>query len=281
MRITYFLNGKKKTAKNSNSDITITTSRNGNRTTIKLLANADITLDKADASYSAHINYKDVYFLNGYQSWTDTREYKLREQLRDIKKSPHIISKMYAMSAYGDAQFYNYSIRKSHGYDVFYSKGKYECFIYNLNYKTAYLIIELIKDRSSIHLISDVRRLDVKKGQEVTIFDYCYYDNFEKGLYAFWDDFPIRNVKKLLGYTSWYNYYQNINADIILRDLDALDSRFDVFQIDDGYETFVGDWLDVDPVKFPNGLKNIIDRVHSKGMKAGLWLAPFVAETKS
>ena len=81
-----------------------------------------------------------MYFLNGYQSWTDTKEYKLRERLRNIKKSPHIISHMFAMDKYGDASFYNYSIRKSHGYDVFYSKGKYESFIYNLNYKTAYLI---------------------------------------------------------------------------------------------------------------------------------------------
>ena len=281
MRIIYFLNGKKKVARKSNSDITITESRVGNRTTTRVLAHKDVTLLKADVSYPCHINYQDLYFLNGYQSWTDTKEYKLATQLRDIKKSPHIISKMFAMSAYGDANFYRYSIRKSHGYDVFYSKGKFESFIYNLNYKVAYLIIELIKDRSSIHLISDVQGLDIKVGQEVTVFDYCYYDNFEKGLYAFWDAFPIRNVKKILGYTSWYNYYQNINADIILRDLDALDGRFDVFQIDDGYETYVGDWLDVDPVKFPNGLKNIIDRIHAKGMKAGIWLAPFVAETKS
>ena len=36
---------------------------------------------------------------------------------------------------------------------------------------------------------------------------------------------------------------QDINEKIILRDLDALDSRFELFQIDDGYETFVGDWL--------------------------------------
>ena len=281
MRVSYFKNGKKHTVKASNADVIISENREGNHTLVTLRANEEITLARADVSYPCHINYKDLYFLNGYQSWTDTKEYKLATQLRDIRKSPHIISAMFAMSQYGDATFYNYSIRKSHGYDVFYSKGKYEIFIYNLNYKTAYLIVELIKDRSSIHLISDVRGLKVKKGEEVTIFDYCYYDNFEKGLMAFWDAFPIRNVKKLLGYTSWYNYYQNINEEIINRDLDAIDSRFDVFQIDDGYETFVGDWLDVDQTKFPNGLKPIIDKIHSKGFKAGLWLAPFAAETKS
>ena len=281
MRLVYFKNGVKHTISQSNDDVIINETRIDNRTTVKIMANEDIVLHKADVSYPCFINFKDLYFLNGYQSWTDTREYKLAAQLRDIRKSPHIISHMFAMDKYGDSNFYNYSIRKSHGYDVFYSKGKYESFVYNLNYKTAYLIVELIKDRKSIHLISDVRGLKVNKGQEVTIFDYCYYDNFEKGLLAFWDAFPIRNVKKILGYTSWYNYYQNINEEIILRDLEALDSRFDIFQIDDGYETFVGDWLDVDPKKFPNGLKPIIDKIHSKGYKAGLWLAPFVAETKS
>ena len=281
MRVIYYKNGVKHTASRSNADIEISEEREGNHTCIKLLASEEITLAKADVSFPCHINYKDLYFLNGYQSWTDTKEYKLATQLRDIRKSPHIISHMFAMSAYGDSHFYNYSIRKSHGYDVFYSKGKYESFIYNLNYKTAYLIIELIKDRSSIHLISDVQGLKVNKGEQVTLFDYCYYDNFEQGLNAFWEDFPIRNVKKLLGYTSWYNYYQNINEEIISRDLDAIDSRFDVFQIDDGYETFVGDWLDVDAKKFPNGLKPIIDKIHSQGFKAGLWLAPFAAETKS
>ena len=281
MRVSYFKNNKKHTITASNADVTLIEKRDANRTTVTLLAHEDIVLHKADVSYPCHINYKDLYFLNGYQSWTDTKEYHLAERLRNIKKSPHIISHMFAMSKYGDSTFYNYSIRKSHGYDVFYSKGSYESFIYNLNYKVAYLIIELIKDRSSIHLISDVQGLKVNKGNEVTIFDYRYYDNFEKGLMAFWDAFPKRNVEKLFGYTSWYNYYQNINEEIILRDLDALDDKFNVFQIDDGYETFVGDWLDVDAKKFPSGLRPIIDKIHSKNLKAGLWLAPFVAETKS
>ena len=281
MRLTYLKDGKKHTIKASSADVTISENREGNHTIVSVLANEEITLVRADVSYPWHINYGDLYFLNGYQSWTDTKEFKLRTRLRNIKKSPHIISHMFAMSKYGDSTFYNYSIRKSHGYDIFYSKGKFESFIYNSNYKTAYLIIELLKDRSSIKLISDVRGLTLKKGQEVVVFDYCYYDNFEKGLEGFKNAFPKKNLNKIFGYTSWYNYYQNINEEIILRDLDALDRRFDLFQIDDGYETFVGDWLDVDSNKFPNGLGPIVDRIHLRGHKAGLWLAPFVAEEKS
>ena len=60
------------------------------------------------------------------------------------------------------------------------------------------------------------------------------------------------------GYTTWYNYYPNINEKIVTDDLEALskvDADIDIFQIDDGYQTNVGDWLSVDQKKFPCGMK--------------------------
>ena len=95
--------------------------------------------------------------------------------------------------------------------------------------------------------------------------------------------------EKLAGYTSWYNYFANIDASTIRRDLNGLISATkglqvskdsEIFQIDDGWQTAVGDWK-IDPVKFPvpanekGGLAAIVDEVHKAGMKAGLWLAPF------
>lgn len=90
--------------------------------------------------------------------------------------------------------------------------------------------------------------------------------------------------KKIKGYTSWYNYYQKINEKIILRDLDAISEKTDkvnTFQIDDGYQTAVGDWLSINKTKFPNGMKPIVEKIHAKGWQAGLWLAPFGAQKGS
>ena len=87
-----------------------------------------------------------------------------------------------------------------------------------------------------------------------------------------------RETKKRCGYTSWYNYYNRISQDIINRDLESIaaqDIKFDCFQIDDGYQDKIGDWLVTDKKKFPNGMKAVADSIHSKGMIAGLWLAPF------
>lgn len=282
MNIRYIKNKKEYSNFDSCEDYRIDVVKTENRTSVTLTAKCDLELVKAIDLFPLKTNKKDLYFLNGYQSWTDTKEFKLADRLRNIKKSPHIISHMFAMHAYGDSHFYKYSIKKSHGYDLFYSKGENESFIYNLNFDVAYLIIEIIKDkRSTIRLISDLEGLKLKKGESVKIFDYYFFSDYKEGLKSFNDHFPLINKEKIFGYTSWYNYYQNINEEIILRDLKALDNRFNLFQIDDGYETYVGDWFDVNKEKFPNGLEPIVKQIHAKGLKAGLWLAPFVAESKS
>ena len=62
-------------------------------------------------------------------------------------------------------------------------------------------------------------------------------------------------AKPVFGYTSWYRHYQDISEDVLLHDLEGLRSspiKPDIFQIDDGYQCAVGDWLRVDAEKFPH-----------------------------
>ena len=63
--------------------------------------------------------------------------------------------------------------------------------------------------------------------------------------------------------------------------MSGLNLDIDFFQIDDGYQTAVGDWLSIIDEKFPDGMKHCADEIHAKGMKAGLWLAPLGAQFNS
>ena len=93
-----------------------------------------------------------------------------------------------------------------------------------------------------------------------------------------------RTTEKLYGYSSWYNRYQDIDEPAIQQDLEGCKQIFhpnDLFQIDDGWEPFVGDWLEPDGKKFPHGMKEMADEIHASGYRAGIWLAPFAAEEKS
>ncbi|MGX8699600.1 MAG: glycoside hydrolase family 36 protein, partial [bacterium] len=66
-----------------------------------------------------------------------------------------------------------------------------------------------------------------------------------------------------------------------LRGCAAVLDKGDLFQVDDGWEPAVGDWLAPDAGKFPGGMKAVAEAIHREGFEAGLWLAPFVAERDS
>ena len=74
-----------------------------------------------------------------------------------------------------------------------------------------------------------------------------------------------------------------IEADIIAN-LDAcathLDPRFRRYiQIDDGYQRSAGDWETNE--KFPHWHRWLTDQIHARGLKAGLWIAPFAVAERS
>ena len=300
LSLTYFLknnDNNKITTTQTDENVSIEIIEANNRVTIKLKALNDIVLYKAKYDSNVKFNEKSKFFLNGYQSWTDTKEayideyeriarraerfFKTFHERETFEKTKDPLLNRFAFDRYGDVLFYEYNKNKLHGYDIFYIKGDNEFFSINYNYKNAFLVYEVYRKEMTLSMTAGIKKYPMKKGEEFTLFDFSSFDNVDLGLKDFYNTFKEIKGNKIIGYTSWYNYYQNINEEIILRDLEGLDNRFNLFQIDDGYEAFVGDWLNIDKNKFPNGFNDIVNKIHNKGFKAGIWLAPFVAEEKS
>lgn len=279
MRLSYSLNGTHISTSESDSNVQLTIKKNENHFLCKVKALNDITLISALEESNFEFNPNDTFFINGYQSWTATQEVPMNFKERNCPKFK--ILKQLVLRPYGDYEFYKTEKGKLHSYDVFYTKGNKEIFVLSNNFKNAFLIVELFDGENILNFRADIEGKNLAKGQDFIIFDFEIFNSYKEGIECFNKKYPLRNIPKIFGYTSWYNYYQDINEEIILRDLNALDDRFDLFQIDDGYETYVGDWMDIDPKKFPNGLAPIVEKIHSRGFKAGLWLAPFVAERES
>ena len=84
-----------------------------------------------------------------------------------------------------------------------------------------------------------------------------------------------------VGWCSWYQYFHDVTEADIAANL-ALADRwpFDVFQIDDGYQAAIGDWLDTND-RFPSDLAALADSIGSTGRTPGLWLAPFLVAPDS
>ena len=91
-----------------------------------------------------------------------------------------------------------------------------------------------------------------------------------------------RKHKKIYGWTSWYYYYRSIDADEIIKTIESIKNlpfKLDFFQIDDGWQKSIGEWVENE--KFKGKLKIIVDKLNDLGVTPGIWLAPFVVEKNS
>lgn len=84
-----------------------------------------------------------------------------------------------------------------------------------------------------------------------------------------------------LGWCSWYHYFEHVTELDIRQNLAAAaDWPFDVFQVDDGYQAAVGDWLSTNG-QFPSGLGALPPAISSAGFRPGIWIAPFLVAPDS
>lgn len=231
---------------------------------------------------------KERILLNGYQSWTDTRELTVKDRMYGLRRAPEFAVKKFGLDRYGDYHIVGYSGKKGelHGFSYGYiRRGEKLDFIGSLNERTGYTVLKYSAEKQELIIEKDCVGLEISEPYE--IFSIARLEGSDDQVFDRY--FELMGIDKprhkpLRGYTSWYNHYQNINADIINSDLEGMKSlpvAPEIFQIDDGYQTAVGDWLSIDFEKFPQGLKPTVDAIHAKGMMAGLWLAPLVCETKS
>ena len=86
------------------------------------------------------------------------------------------------------------------------------------------------------------------------------------------------------GWCSWYYYGKALKESDILANLDAIvkdGAKLEYIQIDDGYQTAHGDWLEPNPKFFPMGIKNLCHKIKDLGFQPAIWVAPFIASPKS
>lgn len=226
-------------------------------------------------------------FMNGYQTWTYCPEYDRSSRIRGLHGIPQPIVSHYALDRYGDYDFVDYPNRRglTHGvsYCYFRSGARFRL-LGSLDEAPGYTLFSYDAVRQELSLRRDCT--GIRCGGDYDAFDLFLAEDGEDAVFDAWFSamhIQPRTQEKLAGYSSWYNRFESITERDILRDLDGcrlLLKQGDLFQIDDGWERAVGNWLP-DPFKFPGGMKPLADRAHEAGFLAGLWLAPFSVQRDS
>jgi alpha-galactosidase len=286
---TYKIGNSVKTATENNDDFNFDINESNGSLKVLLLPKKPISILNFYIEQKYNFNDNSKFFANGFQSWTDTKEFTKNERMAGlglVGKSP--FGKIFGLKYVGDYTFVKeeQSSGEFHSISFAYVRnGNTLDFVGSLNDRTGYTIIYADMNNNTIRYSKDLEGITIDKPYEILDLYFCKgeYDTVFDNYFNELGVKPLTN-EKIKGYTSWYNYYQNINEGVILRDLESLSSYKDLintFQVDDGYQTAVGDWLSIDSKKFPNGMKVIADSIHDKGLQAGIWLAPFGAQKGS
>lgn len=253
----------------------------------------EVELEEVSATYRFDFEKDDVYFLNGYQSWTYSPERTRRQFDNSMRGPAKTLDKKYGFSHYSDYfadPVYRKDLRGGYkkGYTYAYVRRGETFFLFaSIAEQTGFTRIFLDPRDNTVTFKKDCHHRFLQPGERYLGLDLFFAEGDENAVFDAW--FAAMGIQALpakpkIGYTSWYNCYQDISEEQILRDLEGLKTlpvKPDIFQIDDGFEPFVGDWLGVDDKKFPNGLEPIVQKILEDGYQAGIWLAPFVAEKNS
>ncbi len=253
-----------------------------------------VELEEVRADFAFSFEQEDAFFLNGYQSWTYSPERSRKQHDDSMRFVPGALDRKFGLSQYGDGYFsdpvYRKDLRAGYkkGYSYAYVRRGSRFFLFaSLAEDRGFTRIVLNPGEGTVSFKKDCHHRFLTPGEAYTALDLIFPEGEENQVFDAW--FDAMGVKALpaepkIGYTSWYNCYQNISEAQILRDLEGMKTlpvKPHIFQIDDGYEPFVGDWLTEDALKFPHGLEPIIRKIMDDGYQAGIWLAPFVAEKDS
>lgn len=236
-------------------------------------------VEKTDLS-----NISDKFFVNGFQSWTESREREAMEKIPDLSEVAKPLMRMY-----GDYNFAKTQNQKgefwgwNYGY-IRHETDKISLFA-SLNETKGYTQITFDVANHKIILRKELEKAVWQKGEYVAMEilvatgkeKECFDTYFAAG------KFPQSTLAPQTGWTSWYNYYTNISQSIIMENIAAFEKEktpLQFIQIDDGWQEGVGDWLSVNE-KFPLGMRYLAQAIHRQQYQAGLWLAPFICERNS
>lgn len=226
--------------------------------------------------------FEDVLhaFCNGFQSWSHSSTFSLKEQ---FKQPRGIFRKL--MANYGDYTIVQDLNLNSNLYSWNYGYLKLDnkniLFIGSTSEREGYTLIEWDVKNKEVVIHKDF--VDKRIEEKTPVFElFIGFGNESVVTNSYFKELhlPYPNVSPAIGWTSWYYYYTDISEKIIFDNIEAFKTAkvpIDYFQIDDGYQAKLGDWLEVKPT-FPNGMKHIAQALKASNIKSGIWLAPFICE---
>ena len=263
-------------------DYKMESKNNSTRIQIMIHPKQQIVLNTLKLVRKHSFEIHEKVFCNGFQSWSESREYALDEKIPKLNSFTHPYFKYF-----GDTRFEGIKRGKNyfHSWTYGYIKraGKLN-FVGSLNESTAFTIIQYDVKLGEISIEKECKSLVLE--HSFPILDIFIAEGNEPWVlneYFKTMNIPPPKAPLITGWTSGHNNNINISEEIVLKNAEAFMEKgipIDIILVDEGYQNHVGDWLKIKST-FPNGMQYVARQIKNKGFKAGIGLAPFVCEIKS
>ena len=242
-----------------------------------------LRIDRLEVSQAMHYAPTDRLLANGFQSWSETRTYAPGERVPRLRAlarpfvgysgDEHIPT---VPRGPGQLHSWTYTTRRvaADNYQLAGSldeRSAFTCCVYDVPAGQ----LRLLADVAGLTLEHSFPALDLywTVGSETQVYDRYFAARAR----------AVAPGVPTLGWTSWYRHYTGVSAAIVRDNLAQWSAAAlppGVFQIDDGWQARIGDWLDFDAA-FPDGVAPLARDIRTAGHRPGLWLAPFICEAKS
>ena len=280
---------------NDARELGVTVSGNGNVRRVFVNPEVPVHISSVEATMHVALDDADAIFLNGYNSWTDSVERGIYDRMWGLTRAPRRLIDKYVLDASGDYRFVEENNRRGHqhGFGYGYLRQGDEVLLFgSLDEDSGYTVIWEDAGAQTLTFCKEPPNRTLEVGEKRCIIALAVVGGPLEKAVDLW--LGLSGIKPLaappiVGYTSWYRHYGDIDAWKLSEDLAGtaqvllgmdLGGAEPVFQIDDGYAK-VGDWLEYDRSRFPEGLRGIAREAAAQGFRPGLWLAPFLCERTS
>lgn len=259
----------------------------GNRIMVILKPKMSIVLDECKFTFDMAYDYKTIT-TNGYQSSTESLESNFKSKLKQL----NFAARIFSLANIGDYKLEKYFNNKgilSHTYIHFTREDNKQIRFYgSVNEENAYTIFNLDKTKNSMCIYSDCKHRMVD--ENFTLMDFVIAEGAPYEVYDhYMNFFPQKNNDSSLKHIWISPYNVKHNAELaseaqIEKNASQIKTKeisVNTIIVNETYQNKIGDYFDIDTKRFPNGMKGLADIIKDNGYKAGIWLAPFIAEKKS
>ncbi|TAN01746.1 MAG: alpha-galactosidase [Chitinophagaceae bacterium] len=136
----------------------------------------------------------------------------------------------------------------------------------------------------------DCENLTLKPGQKWNLEEFMAIAGpdreklYDRLTAAIAKNYPrTHKITEPMGWSSWATFGPNVTAKDVAENADWIAKnmpQLKYIQIDDGYQPWMGDWLDKGK-SFGGDLSQVLRQIKSKGLQPAIWVAPFIASPQS